>query len=313
MQILAKITEPFKSFSAFFATLFRNGIVTLVGILILVALVVGGQALYSLIDKDTFPESFAFTQTDKEEEKAAILLDAITNQLRYELDSTFGWSANDVLFHPIVLDNRAYRQLGVYNATKTLIDNYALNIARLGNNDKEDENLNKARLNYFSLAPSAWGALGFIASAENYYYDGLSELEKYKENVKNGKATYNVKTDDLHTAFELAASDRLLGYALGLLESADETMFYELDNNIYEAQGIVLVVRDFIKALYELYPVDAKNNQENFDYALRYLDLVATFDPLWISTKPFNSGALVRSYLLNVKNRLEDIRDSIRM
>ena len=78
-----------------------------------------------------------------ENAKGKALVDAITHQMRYELDSTFGWSINDILFNRFVLDNRAYRQYGVYHATKVLMDLYSMTIAKLGTNDRESEMLYK--------------------------------------------------------------------------------------------------------------------------------------------------------------------------
>ena len=37
-------------------------------------------------------------------EKGKILLDSISNQMRRELDSTFGWSFNDIIFNRFILD-----------------------------------------------------------------------------------------------------------------------------------------------------------------------------------------------------------------
>ena len=54
-------------------------------------------------------------------------------------------------------------------------------------------------------------------------------------------------------------SEHLLGYAIGLLENVANEPFYTLDNHIYEVQGIVLVVRDFISTLAQLYPDTLQN------------------------------------------------------
>ena len=99
----------------------------------------------------------------------------------------------------------------------------------------------------------------------------------------------------------------------GLLENAQNMPFYELDNRIYEVQGIALVLRDFINTLYVLYPeIRAKNNESNMAAAMDCLNRICTYDPLYI-TSSFNSGELILSYLMFAKARLEDIRDSIRI
>ena len=271
----------------------------------------GSQALYAKLDRTEFPTPVQITDADKLDEnaKGKALVDAITHQMRYELDSTFGWSINDILFNRFVLDNRAYRQYGVYHATKVLMDLYSMTIAKLGTNDRESEMLYKARLNSFAIDPRSF----MFPSAESSYKKGLKLIEQYKESLDKGTGVYNCRTDDLYASFDLVIGENLLGYALGLLENSQELPFYTLDNRIYEVQGIVLVVRDFISALYELYPeISSKGNAGNMAAAIEYMNRICTYDPLYITSK-VNSGELIISYVLFAKNRLEDIRNSIRI
>lgn len=271
----------------------------------------GSQALYAKIDHTEFPTPVQIAEADKLDEnaKGKALVDAITHQMRYELDSTFGWSINDILFNRFVLDNRAYRQYGVYHATKVLMDLYSMTIAKLGTNDRENEMLYKARLNSFAIDPRSF----MFPSAESSYKKGLKLIEQYKESLDKGTGVYNCRTDDLYASFDLVIGENLLGYALGLLENSQELPFYTLDNRIYEVQGIVLVVRDFINALYELYPeISSKGNAGNMAAAIEYMNRICTYDPLYVTSK-VNSGELIISYVLFAKNRLEDIRNSIRI
>jgi len=274
----------------------------------------GAQKLYALVDQVSFPEPYQVQVSEgmSDTQKGSELVDALTARLRYELDSVFGWSANDLLLNKWVLDNRAYRQFGTYVATKMLMDHYSTVIAKLGNNDREDANLYNARLNYFAISPQRWGIL-FLPSAESSYRKALELVEKYKQELTEGKAVYNCRTDDLYSAYNVILGETVFGYALGLLNNSQDLPFYTLDNRIYEAQGVMLVVRDYVKALYDLYPEIAnKNNEANMQEALRYLDLICDYNPLYI-TSAFNSGELIISYMLFARNRLEDIRDSIRI
>ncbi len=274
----------------------------------------GLQKLYAFTDQTVFPDPYQVTYVDSmsEEEKGVQLLDALTNRMRYELDSTYGWTANDLLFNPYIMDNRAYRQFGTYVATKMLLDNYSTVIAKLGNSDRENEDLYKARLNGFAFSPSKWGIL-FIPSAEEAYENGLKLVDKYKKDLLAKKAVYNARTDDIYSAFNVILSETVFGYALGLLQDSQDLSFYQLDNKIYEVQGVMLVVRDYIHALYTLYPeIAAKGNAENYAEAMKLLDKICEYDPLYI-TSTVNSGELIISYLLFAKNRIEDIRDSIRI
>lgn len=272
----------------------------------------GAQALYGKFDQDVFPKPMALPENAAdlpENDKGKILLDAITNQMRHELHSRLGWTFNDIIFNRFFFDNRAYRQYGVYHATKFLLDLYALQIARLGTSDRESEYLYKARINSFAIDPRSF----MFPSAEGSYEKGMKLLEQYKKSLDDGKGIYNCKTDDLYASFVTVTGENLLGHALGLLENAKEMPFYELDNRIYEVQGIVLVLRDFVNTLYQLYPeIKAKNNEENMASAMMYLDRICTYNPLFI-TSFFNSGELIVSWLLFAKARLEDIRDSIRI
>ncbi|MCR4665823.1 MAG: DUF2333 family protein [Desulfovibrio sp.] len=291
---------------------FRNVFFQILLFLLILGIFWGGQLLYSAIDRTKFPhpvEMPAKAASLPEPEKGKVLLDAITHQMRYELDSTFGWSFNDIVFNRFLFDNRGYRQYGVYHATKCLLDLYASEIAKLGSADRESDFLYRARINHFALDPRSF----WFPSAEGSYKKGFALLEKYKDSLDSGKGVYNCRTDDLYASFNLVTGEDLLGYALGLLQNAQSIPFYTLDNRIYEVQGIVLVVRDFINALYTMYPeIKQKNNEDNMKAANMYLDRICTYDPLYI-TSSFNSGELIISYLLFARARLQDISKSLRI
>ena len=211
-----------------------------------------GNKLYSKIDQTEFPEPMKIQETSSlsDLDKGKLVADSIVHQMKHELNSTFGWSINDILFNSYFLDNRASRQYGVYHATKVLMDLYSMHIAKLGSNDKENQFLYSARLNQFAIDPRSF----MFPSAESSYEKGIELVEKYKKSLDNGSGVYNCRTDDLYASFNMVIGENLLGYALGLLQNTQELAFYELDNKIYEVQGIVLVVRDFINTIYQLYP-----------------------------------------------------------
>lgn len=270
-----------------------------------------GNKLYSKIDQTEFPEPMPIQDVSSltDLDKGKLVADSIIHQMKYELNSTFGWSINDILFNSYFLDNRASRQYGVYHATKVLMDLYSMHIAKLGSNDKENQFLYSARLNQFAIDPRSF----IFPSAESSYKKGIELVEEYKKSLDNGSGVYNCRTDDLYASFDTVIGENLLGYALGLLQNTQDLSFYELDNKIYEVQGIVLVVRDFINTIYQLYPeINNKGNAENMEAAMNYMNRICTYDPLYITAK-VNSGELIISYVLFAKNRLEDVRDSIRM
>ena len=270
-----------------------------------------GNKLYSKIDQTEFPEPMPIQDVSSltDLDKGKLVADSIIHQMKYELNSTFGWSINDILFNSYFLDNRASRQYGVYHATKVLMDLYSMHIAKLGSNDKENQFLYSARLNQFAIDPRSF----IFPSAESSYKKGIELVEEYKKSLDNGSGVYNCRTDDLYASFDTVIGENLLGYALGLLQNTQDLSFYELDNKIYEVQGIVLLVRDFINTIYQLYPeINNKGNAENMEAAMNYMNRICTYDPFYITAK-LNSGELIISYVLFAKNRLEDIRNSIKM
>lgn len=285
-------------------------VVLLIGILLTFW---GAQKLYSAFDPAKFQvHQVQVKATASDPEKGAALLSSLTHRLEYELDSPLGWTANDMIFNRWLIDNRAYRQYGTYVATKMLFDHYSTVIAKLGSNERENNDLYAARLNNIAISPQRWGYL-FIPSAEGSYAKALKLADKYKKDLLAGKAVYNCRTDDIYSAFNLILGETVFGYALGLLNNSQDLPYYTLDNRIYEAQGVVLVVRDYLKAMYDLYPeIRDKGNEQNMAEAMRYMDLICNYDPMYI-TSSFNSGELIISYLLFAKNRLEDIRDSLRI
>ena len=279
----------------------------------LIILIWGLQRGYALLDRTTFPDPMpvpAEAASLDETQKGKLLIDAVTYRMRAELDSLFGWTFNDVLFNRVLLDNRAYRQYGVFHATKALMDLYSVTIAKLGSNDKESPFLYQARMNGFAIDPRSF----MFPSAEGAYEKALKLVDKYKASLDDGSGSFNCRTDDIYAAFSLITGEYLLGYAIGLLEDVANEPFYTLDNPVYEVQGIVLVVRDFISTLAQLYPetVRNKNSGKDLDMAMRYLTAICTYDPL-IITSTFKSGEVILADLTFAKARLEDVRSSIRM
>ena len=83
----------------------------------------------------------------------------------------------------------------------------------------------------------------------------------------------------------------MFGHALGLLENSQQLPLYTLDNRIYEAQGIMLVVRDYVKAIYDLYPeIAAKNNEANMKEAMVYLGIASAIMTPCTSPLPSTPG-----------------------
>jgi hypothetical protein len=283
----------------------------------------GGQG-YTWLDPTRFPFSESrlhgvlksVPPDAPEAQKGAALSRALTSHLEEELDSTFGWSVNDLWVSPTRwLDNRASRQRGVIFATRMLAMFFATNLAKYGAVDAENEWLKEAREKRFAFTEDSW----WLPSSESEYRKGIELQRKYESAVKEGKAVFNMRSDDIYNLFMFILSNQVLDQPMGLLVQATEDVAYtELDDRIYYTQGVILVLRDFLGALVHLYPiVREKGGDENIRIAYREMERVCTFDPLVVLRGRHDSimadhRGKMASYVISVRERLNDVAQSIR-
>ncbi len=261
--------------------------------------------------KTTTPESAA-------PQKGAALLKSIRNRLQQEMDSTFGWSINDLIISPTRwLDNRANRQRGTIFATRMMTTFFSTNLAKYGKVDKENKHLKEARETYLAFTSNSW----WFPSSENQYEKGLAELKKYEADLlkNDGSAVFNLRTDDMSNMLEFIIGKQFLDEPLGLLvQSNDQVAYTELDNQIYYTQGIILVLRDALRTFVHLYPeVQEKGGKENILIAFKEMDQICTFDPLLVLRGEHDSimadhrGKMAR-YLISIRERIDDLAQSIK-
>jgi hypothetical protein len=264
--------------------------------------------IHSLIQKTTSESS--------EMQKGAVLAQVMINRLEEEMNSTFGWSVNDLWVSPTRwLDNRANRQRGVIFATRMLVTFYATHLAKYGTVDAENESLKEAREKRFAFTEDSW----WLPSSESEYRKGIGLIKKYASALVDGKAIYNMRTDDMYNLFTFILSNQFLDQPLGLLVEATEKVSYmELDDRIYYTQGVILVLREFLWSIVQLYPaVSEKGGSENLKIAFHEMDRVCTFDPLMVMRGRHDSimadhRGKVASYLISIRERLNDAAQSIR-
>jgi hypothetical protein len=282
------------------------------------------NAGYMIVDPTRFPASEPELQailqnagpTSAETQKGAALSRALTHRLEQELGSTWGWSVNDLWVSPTRwLDNRANRQRGVIFSTRMLASFFATNLAKLGAVDAENEWLKEAREKRFAFSEDSW----WLPSSESEYRKGIDLVKRYAAALEEGKAVYNMRSDDLYNLFMAILSNQFLDQPMGLLVQATEDVSYwDLDDRIYYTQGVVLVLRDFLRAVVELYPlVREKGGDENLKIAFREIERVCTFDPLVVLRGRHDSimadhRGKMASYLISIRERLNDVAQSIR-
>ena len=279
---------------------------------------------YTTVDPARFPELDQnikdllkkTTPDSSQPTKGAALSMAVRNRLEQEMNSTFGWSVNDLIISPTRwLDNRANRQRGTIFAVRMLLNFYSTNLAKYGKVDAENEFLKEAREKYFAFTADSW----WFPSSENQYEKGISQLKKYEADLIKGDAIFNFRTDDIYNLLTFIIGSQFLDQPLGLLvQSNDEVAYTDLDDRIYYTQGVILVIRDVLRTFIHLYPeVKEKGGQENIRIAFREMDQICAFDPLIVLRGDHDSimadhrGKVAR-YLISVRERINDLAQSIK-
>lgn len=240
---------------------------------------------------------------------------ALRNRLNQEMTSAFGWSVNDLWISPTRwLDNRANRQKGTIFATRMLLNFSATHLSKLGAVDAENPLLKEAREKRFAFSEDSW----WLPSTESEYRKGIALMQQYEADLRANKAVFNMRTDDRYDLLSFITGKQFLDQPLGLLvQSNSEVPYSELDDRIYYTQGVVLVLRDVLTALFHLYPeISEKGGAENIRIAMRGVDQICDFDPLIVlrgahdSVMADHRGKMAR-YLIEVRERLNDVAQSI--
>jgi hypothetical protein len=196
-----------------------------------------------------------------------------------------------------------------------LVTFFATHLAKYGLADAENEWLKAAREKHFAFTEDSW----WLPSSESEYEKGLELIRKYDAALSQGKAVFNMRSDDLYDLFTFILSNQFLDQPMGLLVQATESVPYtELDDRIYYTQGVILVLRDFMGTLVELYPViRSKGGNENINIAFHEMERICTFDPLVVlrgrhdSVMADHRGKMA-SYFISIRERLNDAAQSIR-
>lgn len=279
---------------------------------------------YTAIDPARFPWEMAQMNEKlkstgpglSEAEKGVLMTTALSNRLENELESTLGWSVNDLVLSPTRhLDNRAYRQRGVIFATRMLMIFYSTNLAKYGTVDAENELLKEAREKYFAFSEDSW----WFPASEGEYRKGLKLLREYEQRLSAGQAVYNMRTDDMYNFLTFITGKQMMDQPLGLLvQTNDEVPYTKLDDRIYYTQGVILVLRDLLQTFVALYPeIKAKGGEENIKIAFRDMEQICTFDPLVVMRGDHDAiladhrGKMAR-YLISMRERINDLSQSIR-
>jgi hypothetical protein len=207
-------------------------------------------------------------------------VNAAIQPMDYELNHRFyGWRPNDIVN---VTDNVNNFQLGVLEVTRRTAVILAERISRTGSTASFDPNLQNA-MNWFMIKADRY----WFPSAESKYEAGLSELRTYFNKLRDGKAVFYTRTDNLIPL--LMAYEDLLG-------SCDENLVkmkeddgspvstFMADDYFFYAKGVASAMLNILEVIQEDFNnimVTREGGMEVLHHAIESCHHAVAIDP-WI-------------------------------
>ncbi|MBI9110585.1 hypothetical protein [Maridesulfovibrio ferrireducens] len=275
------------------------------------------------------PDASDSSKEELENLKGRVLVLAIVSRLEAELAD--GWTPQYLFVNPKShFDNAVNRKLGVLTATTLLQKFFSTTMAKYGSMDPENPWMQEARERDFTYGPRTWGF--FERSSSSAYDDGVANVHKYADKLigmkvagkqkKDTRAIVNIKASEIYEMLTFILSKNFIDVPLGWLSAPGDSLTgSELDDRVYFAQGMTLVLRDVITVLQELYPekitnVD-KGGTQNLEEAMAAMNKICTFNPAVVLRGKEDSmfadhrGKMAR-YMFTVRERLLDVSETIR-
>ena len=238
-----------------------------------------GAVQESPSDRHPLPKTAMTAPVHKPTPRGVAFVEATIQPMEYELEERWwGWRPNDIIN---VTDNVNHFQLGVLEITRRTVVALAERISRHGVTDALDPNLEEA-MNWFMVKASSY----WFPSAESKYQDGLDELRAYLENLKAGKATFYIRSDNLIPL--LASFEDLLGSCdENLVKDTNEdgtpVSFFKADDYFYYTQGVASAMAQVLEAVHHdfLLTLESRNATDLLHHAVVSCQRAAEMDP-WI-------------------------------
>lgn len=258
-------------------------------------------------------------------QKGRVLALSIVARLQAEMDD--GWTPQYLISPRAYFDNAVNRKLGVLMGTTLLQGFFSTHMAKYGNMDPENPWLQKARERDFTYSPSVWGF--FERSSVSAYEDGVKNVYTYADRLVDPSAKneeprtiVNIKANEVYEMLAFILSKNFIDVPLGWLSEPSENVAWtDLDDRVYFAQGVTLVVRDVVIVLKELFPekitnVD-KGGTQNLAKSLAAMDAICVFNPDLVlrgqgdSMFADHQGKMAR-FMFTMRERLYDVSETIR-
>jgi len=184
---------------------------------------------------------------EEPEVTGARFAEASVEALKTELNSFWGWRPNDYV--TFFTDNRKNFQLGVLEVTRRAAVELSERISRTGSTASLNKNLEEAR-NLLMVKADAY----MFPSAGFSYEDAIEDIEKYREQLIKGHASFFNRTDNLIPL--LQSFEDLLGSCdENLVKQTEEdgttVSTFAADDYFYYAQGVASAMVPILEAISE--------------------------------------------------------------
>lgn len=223
-------------------------------------------------------------------------VEAAMKPMHYELEERFfGWRPNDIIQFG---DNVRNYQLGVLEVTRRTAVMLAERLSRTGSTQAFDVDLERA-MNWFMIKADRY----WLPSAESKYSDGLDELQRYQQKVRNGEASFYTRADNLIPL--LSAYEDLLGSCDENLvkhteEDGSPVSSFKADNYFFYAKGVASAMLPILEAVMVDFQatLNARNCIEVLHHAIISCRRATEIDPFIVTEGSL--GGLLANHRANI-------------
>ncbi len=245
---------------------------------------------------------------------------AIIGTMEGQLDRTFGWRPNDIIFS-LFTDNVENYQLGMLEVLRRTMLAFNDKLARFGSTYPLNPHLNKA-FTGFNFRPTKF----WFPSSESVYRNAVKELKIYRDGlggtdqVKKGESASNFfpRADNLH--FLVGQIREVLGSTQNLLtrqaeDDGSAVSWWQVDDYFYHAYGAMTVTLNLFRAIRVDFEeeIKAKSAMPLVDDIIRSLAkpvrMLNNSEPLIITDRPINS--IFNNHRAHINRPLADVRQKI--
>lgn len=219
--------------------------------------------------------------------RGVAFVNAMIQPLQYELeDRWWGWRPNDILDFT---DNVNNFQLGVLEATRRAAVALAERISRTGTIEAFDVNVQNA-MNWLMVKSDRY----WLPSPEYKYKAAIEELEKYRDRLMRGEASFYTRQDNLIPL--LVAFKDLLGSCEENLvkpreEDGSPVSYFKADDYFYYAQGVVSAMGSMLEAVAIDFhdTIQGRRGSEELHHAIHWYQEAMKIDPWLVLDSSYSS------------------------